>query len=142
MTWRGRHAKIYLLLGWLVGILAAPGFLLHDYVVSRSYYSDKLAEGLLPFIEVTIGFILFVSVIAAVIFTSGGLFGDLIERQRYSIPVRKAHPHTTRLVSTVVSTDNRFFDHTVRMLTIVYPPTLLLFGTVLTNLLPVLFPGA
>jgi len=141
-TWRGRHVKTYFLLGWLVGILAAPGFLLHDYVVNSSYYSNELAKGLLPFIEVTLGFILFVSFTAAVVFTSGGLFGDLIERQRYAIPVRKAHPHTTRLVSTVVPTDNRFFDQTVRILAVIYPPTLLLFGTVLTNLIPILFPGA
>ena len=141
MTWRGRHAKAYLLLGWFVGILAAPGFLLHDYVVRPSYYSDKLAEGLLPFIEVTIGFVVFISFIAAVIFTSGGLFGDLIERRRDSIPVKEAHPHTTRLVSKVVSTDNQFFDDTVKLLTVVYAPTLLLFGTVLTNLIPILFSG-
>ena len=141
MTWRGRHAKAYLLLGWLVGILAAPGFLVYDYVVRPSYYGNKLAEGFLPFIEVTIGFVLFVSLIGAVMFTSGGLFGDLIERQRYSIPVKEAHPHTTRLVSKVVSTDNQFFDRTVKLLAVVFPPTLLLFGTVLTNLIPILFSG-
>jgi hypothetical protein len=142
VNWRGRHMKNYLLLGWFVGIVAAPGFLLHDYVVSPNYYSNKLAEGLLPFLEVTIGFILFVSLIAAIIFTSGGLFGDLIERERYSIPVRKAHPHTTMLVSSIVSPDNQFFDRVVKMLAVVYPPTLLLFGTILTNLLPVFFSGA
>ncbi len=141
MTWHGRHAKAYLLLGWLVGIVAAPGFLLHDYVVRPSYFGNMLAEGLLPFLGVTVGFVLFVSFIGAVMFTSGGLFGDRIERRRDSIPVNEAHPHTSRVVSKLVSPDNQFFDGTVKVLSVIYAPTLLFFGTVLTILIPILFSG-
>jgi len=68
LTWRGRHLKSYVLLGLTVGLIGAFVYMLLDPGVFSPGY--------------VLGYVLASVLLLILLFTSGGLFGDWVERNR------------------------------------------------------------
>ena len=72
LVWRGRHPKGYALLGLAVGIIEMAAALI---LIALRGAGPTLADGIGTFVMYVIG--------AAVLFLTGGLFGDIVEGIRY-----------------------------------------------------------
>jgi zinc-ribbon domain len=132
ITRHGHRLKVYIILGIIIGVIVTVGTVFVEVTVRNpENYRDL---GIIEWVLLFVVFLVAITITIIVLFVAGGLFGDLVERWRSHNIV--AHATTTKLVlNNVVSRESTSFDHIVRLLTVLYPPTLLFLGTVLSALI-------
>jgi hypothetical protein len=141
---RGQHLKTYALLGMLVGVAYVAGTTFLDATVTHPP-SRTLLDAVLDFsflkdrflfsyfiTEFLVGFFGFYILISTTLFVSGGLFGDMVERRRSKRSVLSDATFSKKITEKFISPDSQLFEKVVKVLTVIYPSTLLFIGTVLT----------
>src|SRR5215207_2905994 len=132
-----KHLRSYIVLGVFVGVVTQAAMVLLEYTVLHPPYitvQDQIAAGVIVLEDlVTLVRNIGVNVAAtALFFVSGGMFGGLIHAWRSNRSITENATISKKVVGKVVSSDSPQFERIVKVLAVLYPPTLLFAGTVLT----------
>jgi hypothetical protein len=132
-----KHIRSYVALGVFVGVVTQAAIVLLEYTVLHPPYltvQDEIAAGVIILEDiVTLVRNIGVNVAAtAIFFVSGGMFGGLIDAWRSNRSITEHATISKKVVKKVVSPDSPQFEKVVKVLAVIYPPTLLFCGTVLT----------
>jgi len=95
-----------------------------EFLRDSKVFFDSFVEGTL------VGYGLYI-LIPILMFVSGGLFGDLIEKWRSRNPITSGAVIAKRIAEKFVSPNSKSFDKVVKVLTVLGPSALSLTGTVL-----------
>jgi hypothetical protein len=116
--WHGRHPRAYTLLGLTVGIIEMAAALI---VIGIGPESLELSDGIGAFVMYVIG--------AAVLFLTGGLFGDLFDSRRF--PEKYEQPKLARKMAENVAGADKEPNKTLILLIQALGPAFLgLIGTI------------
>jgi cation transport ATPase len=134
---RQKHLKSYIALGIFVGFVSeALMVVLQSTILHPPYLTvvDDIAAG--RFISTDIvTFIRLIGVyvtVTTLLFISGGMFGGLIDAWRSKRSITEDATISKKLVRRVIPPDSQLFEKVVKILTVLYPPTLAFAGTILT----------
>jgi hypothetical protein len=134
-----KHLRSYIALGVFVGVVTQAAMVLLEYTVLHPPYmtvQDEIAAGVIILEDiVTLVRNIGVNVaVTAIFFVSGGMFAGLIDAWRSNRSITEDATISKKVVKKVVSPDSQQFEKVVKVLAVLYPPTLLVCGTVLTVL--------
>ena len=134
-----KHLRSYIVLGVFVGVVTQAAMVLLEYTVLHPPYmtvQDQIAAGVIVLEDlVTLVRNIGVNVAAtALFFVSGGMFGGLIHAWRSNRSITENATISKKVVKKLVPPDSQQFEKIVKVLAVIYPPTLLFSGTVLTVL--------
>ena len=134
-----KHLKAYIVLGVFVGVVTQAVVVLLEYTVLHPPYltvQDEIAAGIFileDIVTLVRGIGINVAVIA-IFFVSGGMFGGLIDAWRSKRSITEGATISKKVVKKFVSPESPRFDMVIKVLTVFYPSTLALAGTILTIL--------
>ena len=124
IRWRGRHPKMYALLGLSVGVIEMAAAL-----ITLSIKTDDWT-----FREDVVSLIIMYVIGATILFVAGGLFGDLIKDIRFP-GEEKEPPKLARRIAKDISGSNKEPNKTLILLIQALGPSVLAFlGTIVTVL--------
>ena len=132
-----KHIRSYIVLGVFVGVVSQAAMVLLEYTILHPPYmtvQDEIAAGEIILEDlVTLVRNIGVNVaVTAIFFVSGGMFGGLIDAWRSNRSITEHATISKKVVEKVVSPESQQFEKIVKVLAVIYPPTLLFCGTVLT----------
>jgi len=132
-----KHLRSYIVLGVFVGVVTQAAMVLLEYTVLHPPYmtvQDEIAAGEIILEDlVTLVRNIGVNVaVTAIFFVSGGMFGGLIHARRSNRSITENATFSRKVVKKVVSPDSPQFEKVVKVLAVLYPPTLLFAGTILS----------
>jgi hypothetical protein len=129
IRWRGRHPKMYALLGLSVGVIEMAAALIILGIDSR-----------LALPEDAVSLILMYVIGATILFFAGGLFGDFIKDIRFP-GEEEEPPKLARRIAKDISGSNKEPNKNLILLIQALGPSVLAFlGTIVTVLAALLFP--
>src|SRR5215207_5689862 len=132
-----KHLWSYIVLGVFVGVVTQAAMVLLEYTVLHPPYmtvQDEIAAGVIVLEDlVTLVRNIGVNVaVTTIFFVSGGMFGGLIHAWRSNRSITENATISKKVVEKVVSPDSPQFEKVVKVLAVLYPPTLLFAGTILS----------
>jgi hypothetical protein len=134
-----KHHRTYIVLGLFVGVMTQVVMVFLEYAVIHPPFAtveDEIAVGIFYFehiITLIKGIVINIAVIA-IFFVSGGMFGGLIDAWRSNRSITEHATISKKLVRQVISPNSQLFDKAVKLLTVLYPPTLTFAGVALSVL--------
>lgn len=135
-----KHLKSYIALGVFVGVMTQLTIILLEYATALHppflTVEDEIAAGTATLTDIgnLVRAIGVNATVTTIFFVSGGMFGGLIDAWRTNRSITEDATVSRKLVKQVIRPDRQLFEKVVKVLTVLYPSTLTLAGTILTIL--------